>query len=275
MDTALNLNYKLKKLQKKLEYYQGKVTRFVRSRVAWLLVQIERLSFFIESLSTKKRGKKMTTKPTQEEKELKKQLKALCKELKEKGAPGYISLSIASLDQLKEYYESNKNWSPRAEPEPEPEIKEIRSAQPILDKIPQQTHLSKLGKVLSELSGLGEWKHWEIKLWTKNGQCRLYLTDISYRNPKDRGYALVSSEGKVSYHFNLPNITFPDFPPLPTTVDDLAIFPARTSTEIAERILKAGEAKRLMEMNSEARQYVIADYDDDEWHFGADSEEGF
>lgn len=148
--------------------------------------------------------------------QLKKELKAKAKEIKAKGCPGYINLSIASVEELQNYISKWENWSP------EEPVEEIDLETPVtaadFTAINNAKTLSELGRAIAALAGTGDWKDWEMSLWTKNGECRVYMKDCSYMNPKDRGYYLIKENGGIEI-FSPHKL--PTLPPLPAVTNDL------------------------------------------------------
>jgi hypothetical protein len=168
--------------------------------------------------------------------QIKKELKAKAKEIKSRGCPGYINLTTAPIEKLQEYILRWENWTPESEIELEPEPEEIKPAN--FAPIAAAQTLTELGKSLTNLAGTGDWKDWQMSLWTKNGECRVYMKDCSYRNPKDRGYYLIKEDGEVEI-FSHPNCKFPDLPSLPAVANDLTANPKISSEEKAIRNLNA------------------------------------
>lgn len=150
--------------------------------------------------------------------QLKKELKVKVKAIKAKGCPGYINLSIASIEQLQAYILQWKDYNPESETEEESKPEEVIPAD--FTAINNAKTLSELGKAIANLAGTGEWNDWEMRLWTKNGECRIYMKDCSYTNPKDRGYYLINENGTVQV-LSQPNCRFPNLPTLPTVENDL------------------------------------------------------
>jgi hypothetical protein len=121
-------------------------------------------------------------------------------------------LAIASVDEMKEYLRQAADWSPD---EPKPEVEALPEVPldltPILEKIANAKTLRELGERICELSGKGDWKDWKLSYWDKNGECRIYVRDLSYTNPKDRGYVQILADGSKIRCFRGRD----DFPPLP------------------------------------------------------------
>lgn len=154
-------------------------------------------------------------------KELKKELKAKAKAIKASGCPGYINLSSSSIEELEAYISKWQNWSSSVEDD---SVEEIKKVEADFTAISQAKTLSELGATIAKLAGTGEWENWEMNLWTKNGECQIYMKDCSYTNPKDRGYYLIKADGKVSTFISQGN--FPSLPPLPSVENDLIDRPA-------------------------------------------------
>jgi hypothetical protein len=173
-------------------------------------------------------------KPNQQ---LKKELKAKAKILKESGCPGYIHLGCASVEELQNYLEKYKDWNPEPETIPSPET-EPATIEPDLEKVSNAKTLSQLGEAIACLEGKGDWKDWGMSLWTKNGECRVYMTDVSYRNPKKRGFYLIKEDGSAE-ELSIPNCRFPNLPPLPVVENDLVATPKLSPEGRAIRSLDA------------------------------------
>lgn len=154
-------------------------------------------------------------------KELKARIKFMRQEYLKKGliAP-YVSLVNASEAELEAWIErASKELTEPEEPEPEPEP-ETQEAD--LGALMEAKTLSELGRIIEALGGKAPWHNWRFSLWTKNGQCRVYFSDHSYRNPKDRGYWLIGADGIVQSFFHKGNFEKPpSLPPLPATTNDL------------------------------------------------------
>ena len=138
---------------------------------------------------------------------------------------GYISPHInlrgASIEQMQEWIEIAEKWSPEPEEvevEDEPEI--IESADEVLALIANAKTLKELGNAIADLEGKGVWSKWRLKYWDKNGECRIYLTDASYVNAKERGYIRVNCDGSTT-RFWKGNDGFPSLPTLPIVENDL------------------------------------------------------
>lgn len=169
-----------------------------------------------------------------QEAQLKKQLKAKAKVIKEKGCPDYINLTIAGVERLQEYLNKNENWTPR----PEIQIEEKKVIPPAdFFAIKGAKKLSELGAAVAALQGTGNWADWEMSLWSKNGECRIYMRDCSYTNPKERGYYLIKENGNVVTFVSQGS--FPSLPPLPTVENDLVPSPKLSSTAKAMANLNA------------------------------------
>lgn len=165
------------------------------------------------------------TNKSQRKKELRKQIKAL----REQGYTAYISLSIATIEQMEAYLEEAKDWTP---PEPYEEEEEILETPPAdFSRINQATKLSELGSAIAGLAGTGDWADWEMKLWTKNGECRIYMKDCSYANPKERGYMQIRPDGSATHYCSRGK--FPTLPPLPQVENDLQPAAAQTPEQRA------------------------------------------
>jgi hypothetical protein len=121
---------------------------------------------------------------------------------------------LESAEQFVELFD--REYKEETTPEP---IKKIESASIYIEAIQQSKTLSELGIAITQLSCKGNWADWKLKYWAKNGECRIYLTDISYTNPKERGYLIVKNDG--TYQSLLTQGSFPELPKLPTVKFDL------------------------------------------------------
>ena len=101
----------------------------------------------------------------------------------------------------------------------EPELIPTPSVDTAIAAISKSATLAELGEAIASLGGRGQWKDWELKHWSKNGECRIYVTDRSYANAKQRGYLQILPSGKIE-QFWKGNIDFPPLPPLPITIDN-------------------------------------------------------
>lgn len=151
-------------------------------------------------------------------KELKAEVKKLRAEIEAKGGISpYISLSIANEATLLEWIDSAKEILSRpADEEDEPEAPAPQKAQ-----IGNPSTLSQLGIALEGLSKSADYQDWEFKMWTKNGTLRIYAKDISYTNPKDRGYYLINKDGTYKVFESYSQYRLPALPPLPHVENDL------------------------------------------------------
>jgi hypothetical protein len=138
-----------------------------------------------------------------------------------------------------------------------PEVSEDKAVEPadeVILKISRSTKLSGLGKSIAELSGKGEWTHWELKYWDKNGECRIYLVDKSYVNNKDRGYLTISANSTYTHRDPLH---FPGLPKLPSVEPDLAKLDLSPEAKAIRRLdVKFGEGKwNQLDFEDEVENY--------------------
>jgi hypothetical protein len=156
----------------------------------------------------------------------KKELKGQIKKLRDAGYSEYISLSIASTEEMEEYVRAAASWSPdESEPEPEETPQPIPDPTSVLQKIAAAKTLRELGQSIAELSGLGAWKDWKLSYWDKNGECRIYVQDLSYTNPKNRGYVQILADGSKIRYFEGRD-DFPKLPILPIVENNIEKAPA-------------------------------------------------
>lgn len=163
--------------------------------------------------------------------EKKKELKKRINAIRESGCPYHINLTISSIEEMEAWLEKASGWKPVfSEPEESKAESESESIEPILAKIRQSKTLKELGEAIASLSGKGVYKNWELKYWDKNGECRIYLTDISYANPKDRGYYKIHPDGRKE-RFSRGNDNFPGLPTgLPATTNNIQAAPKLSAT---------------------------------------------
>lgn len=148
----------------------------------------------------------------------KKELKQQIKAAREAGFQKYISLTIASEDDMRQYLAEYEVWLSKAgeREQIEAQVEEARQ-QIALEKTQQQEQerqsvIAAVEKKLSAslpLSVVGEQvcaylntlADYSASTWSKNGEMRIYLKDISYTNPKDAGYVRVSPDGEIKTNF--------------------------------------------------------------------------
>ena len=116
---------------------------------------------------------------------------------------------LESVEQFLDLF--NREYKEETSPEETTTI--IQSSDQAISQIAKSKTLSELGLTICQLSGTGNWADWKLKYWAKNGECRIYLTDTSYTNPKERGYLIVGIDG--TYQALLSQGSFPELPPLP------------------------------------------------------------
>jgi hypothetical protein len=99
--------------------------------------------------------------------------------------------------------------------------------------------LRELGKWIENLSEEGDYEDWDFTMWTKNGELRIYAKDVSYRNPKDRGYYIIDEDGDVTEYPYRKNNPLPNLPELPAKLfeNDLLQKTVLSKEEKIERYL--------------------------------------
>jgi len=153
----------------------------------------------------------------------KQSLKEKLKQWREKGWSGHVNLARSTVEELQSaikeaeiWYKKTKNAIPVVSDE------ELIAKDDNLDQLIAEAASAKtfqaLGNAIQNLSSKGRWKDWEMKYWSKGGKHRIYLKDISYVNPKDRGYLELTTTGYVHY-CQLPNIFFPGLFPFEVEPD--------------------------------------------------------
>lgn len=160
----------------------------------------------------------MTTK-----KELKEQIKAKRQEIEEVGGiPPYINIQSAAEERMSawliEAEQVLSRYQQRAkeeeeeldEPEYHNDLREID-----LGEIKEAKTLKQLATAIKNLSQKGNYQDWQFTPWMKNGQLRIYAKDVSYSNPKTRGYFLINTSGEIKKIEESKNRPLPDLPILP------------------------------------------------------------
>lgn len=97
--------------------------------------------------------------------------------------------------------EQNEGW------ELEEQQKEIESYNEICEKLGKANTLSEALDIFKRFEGLGQFKDYYLKPWTKNGQARIYIS----RKSKEKGFFLINPDGKIITNncldcFDLTNI---------------------------------------------------------------------
>lgn len=185
----------------------------------------------------------------------KQSLKEKLKEWREKGWPGHVNLARSTVEELQSAIEEVEVWNEKAKNI----VPAIDTKKPVLeddqlDKLiaaaMNSTTFEALGAAIQMLSLKGKWKNWEMKYWSKGGCHRVYLTDVSYTNPKKRGYLELTTTG---YNFicPLPNITFP------------GLFPFQVEADNKENYQQQDKAIRNLNAQFGKNGWNQADYDDE------------
>lgn len=126
--------------------------------------------------------------------------------------------------------------------------------------------LSQLGKAIVRLSGKGDYVDWQFTFWHKNGQARIYAKDVSYSNPKERGYFLLKTSGEIIKSEISRNKPLPD---LPTTPRDFYHNDITADTEADNSKLSIDErVRRYLAREFPDNNYTGQDYDDAYEMFG-------
>lgn len=149
----------------------------------------------------------------------KKVLKQLAKSIKNSStgeAYEYINLKIASLEELTTYVNGYKAWLAKYEVEQkewekyETKWKHEEKEQQVQLLEERKQKLAEMsltfsadlrnagGKVVEAINLLPEYA---AKIWTKNGEMRIYLSNVSYASSKDAGYIKILPSGEVERVF--------------------------------------------------------------------------
>jgi hypothetical protein len=133
------------------------------------------------------------------------------------GISPYVSLQLADEEEMSAWLIEAENVLAKYKQRIEDDDVEGDSVEceDDLSQINKAKTLKQLLDAIKDLSQKGSYKDWEFTPWTKNGQCRIYAKDISYSNPKTRGYFLVNNSGKVEKIEESRNNPLPDLPTFP------------------------------------------------------------
>lgn len=151
-------------------------------------------------------------------KELKSQVKLMREKLAEAGTiPPYINLQSASEETMLTWLSEVEAQLQQALQFNDEMIELEQKATALVRDIDftefnSAKTLSQLGKAIANLSGKGDYADWQFTFWHKNGQARIYAKDVSYANPKERGYFLLKTSGEIIKYQISKNNPLPDFP---------------------------------------------------------------
>ena len=176
-------------------------------------------------------------------KELKAQVKSMREIMEKKDIVSpYISLNLASVEEMQDWIikATSKIEDGRVDVDVDVDVDKEPKEEVLIG---EPKTLSELGDKIVSLSGTKGFEGWEFKKWTKNGTLRIYATDISYRNPKDRGYYVIAEDGTYIENSQL-NRPLPTLPFLPSTINDLVALPMDVHSRIVRALnRKFGEGK--------------------------------